>query len=151
MANTSPLTMSQVLTLRLRMPISDDLHPRSLVTKLIGYEKIINVPNSMSVVSELVPLAVGMSRAKYVGIYNFTNPGVISHNGVLDLYIAHVDPSYSYTNFSIAEQSKVLVAARSNNALDTTKLEAAASDLKLTLSPIHIAVENAMKCMAGNI
>ena len=119
------------------------------MTKLIGYEKIINVPNSMSVVSELVPLAVSMSRAKYVGIYNFTNPGVISHNEVLDLYTTHVDPSFSYTNFSIAEQSRVLVAARSNNALDTTKLEAAALDLGLPLSPIRIAVENAMRCMAA--
>jgi hypothetical protein len=27
------------------MPISDDLHHRSLVTKLLGYERIVSIPN----------------------------------------------------------------------------------------------------------
>ena len=52
-----------------------------------------------------------------LGIYNFCNPGAISHNEVLDLYKKHIDPSYVYTNFSLDEQAQILKAGRSNNTL----------------------------------
>ena len=34
-------------------------------------------------------------------MYNFTNPGAISHNEVLALYKKHVDPSYTWSNFTV--------------------------------------------------
>lgn len=52
-----------------------------------------------------------------VGIYNFCNPGAISHNEVLDLYKKHIDPKYEYKNFSLDEQAQILKAGRSNNTL----------------------------------
>lgn len=36
-----------MLILRLRMPVSDDLHPRSFVTKITKYEKVVDVPVSL--------------------------------------------------------------------------------------------------------
>ena len=36
-----------------------------------------------------------------LGIYNFTNPGAISHNQILALYKKHVDPSYTWENFTV--------------------------------------------------
>jgi 3,5-epimerase/4-reductase len=35
-------------TLRVRMPISDDLSPRNFVTKIVKYDRVVNVPNSMT-------------------------------------------------------------------------------------------------------
>jgi 3,5-epimerase/4-reductase len=63
-----------------------------------------------------------MAKAGLTGVYNFTNPGVISHNEVLDLYTKYIDPTYTYKNFTIEEQAQVIKAPRSNNELDTTKL-----------------------------
>lgn len=120
-----------LLTLRLRMPISDDLSHRSFVTKITKYEKVVNIPNSMTILSDLLPVAVDMSERKLTGVFNFTNPGAISHNQVLDLYKEHVDPSFTYKNFTIAEQSKVLAAERSNNELDVTKLLEANPDANI--------------------
>lgn len=111
-----------VLTLRLRMPISDDLHPRSFVTKITTYERVVDVPNSMSVLSELLPVSLDMSLRKCTGVYNFCNPGVISHNEILQLYREIVHPDFEWENFSLAEQSKILAAGRSNNQLDVSKL-----------------------------
>ncbi len=45
-----------VLNLRLRLPISSDLHPRNLITKITKYQKVVNVPNSMSVLDDLLPI-----------------------------------------------------------------------------------------------
>ncbi len=111
-----------VLNLRLRMPISDDLHQKNFVTKISRYKKVVNIPNSMSVLTDLLPVAIDMSKRKLTGAYNFVNPGVISHNQILDLYKKYLNPSFKYENFTIEEQDKILVSRRSNNELDTTKL-----------------------------
>lgn len=111
-----------VLNLRLRMPISDDLHGRSFITKITKYAKVVNIPNSMSVLTDLLPLVPEMAERKLTGNYNFVNPGVISHNEILELYKEYIDPNFKYVNFSLEEQAKVIKAGRSNNELDTSKL-----------------------------
>lgn len=112
------------LILRVRMPISDDLIHRNFVTKIVKYERVVNIPNSMTVLTEMLPASLAMAQKGLTGVYNFTNPGVISHNEVLDLYTKYIDPTYTYKNFSVEEQAKVIKAGRSNNELDTTKLMA---------------------------
>jgi len=112
-----------VLQLRLRMPIDSNLqNPRNFIYKIAHYAKVVNVPNSMTVLDELVPLAIDGAIRNLTGIYNFTNPGVISHNEVLELYKEYYDRDFTWENFSIEEQSTILAAPRSNNALDATKL-----------------------------
>lgn len=111
-----------ILNLRLRMPIGDDLHPRNFITKIVNYEKVVNIPNSMSVLYDLIPISIDMSITKKTGIINFTNPGTISHNEILDLYKKYIDPYFEYTNFTLEEQSKILKAGRSNNELNSDKL-----------------------------
>ena len=129
------------LNLRIRMPISDDLSPRNFVTKILKYARIVNIPNSLSILHDLLPISIEMTTAvtfdkdgkfasrKYHGNYNFTNPGTMSHNQVVDLYIKIVDPKVSYTNFSLEDQAKILKADRSNNELDMSKLKKAFPNL----------------------
>lgn len=94
---------------------------------------------------DLVPLSLAMAAANIDGHYNFCNPKPISHNEVLELYKKHVDTSFAWENFTVEEQAKVIAAGRSNNTLDTTKLEKAAKDLGMPLPDIFTAVEEAMK------
>lgn len=56
------------------------------------------------------------------GIMNYTNPGTVSHNEILQMYKEYIDPDFKWSNFSLEEQSKVIVAARSNNLLDTKRV-----------------------------
>lgn len=113
---------STSLILRVRMPLSDDLNPRNFITKISLYEKVVNVPNSMSILHDLLPVIPDMMEKSLTGVYNFTNPGVISHNEILDLYREYIDPNFTYTNFSLEDQAKILKAGRSNNYLDASKL-----------------------------
>ncbi|CAN6272045.1 unnamed protein product [Urochloa humidicola] len=113
-----------VCTLRVRMPISSDLsNPRNFVTKISRYDKVVNIPNSMTILDELLPISIEMAKRNLRGIYNFTNPGVVSHNEVLEMYKQYIDPSFKWTNFTLEEQAKVIVAPRSNNEMDTAKLK----------------------------
>jgi len=111
-----------VLHLRLRMPISDDLSPRSFIYKILHYKKVIDKPNSMTILSDLLPISLDMIEKKETGIYNFCNPGSVSHNQILSLYKKYVDNEFTWTNFTVEEQEKVLLAPRSNCVLNTGKL-----------------------------
>lgn len=112
-----------VLTLRVRMPIVGDLtYPRNFITKIIKYEKVIDIPNSMTVLPELLPYSVTMAERKLTGIVNFTNPGAISHNEILQMYKEYVDEDFTWKNFTVEEQAKVIVAPRSNNLLETDRI-----------------------------
>jgi dTDP-4-dehydrorhamnose reductase len=117
-----PYYDSVCLTLRVRMPLADDLVPRNFITKITRYEKVIDVPNSMTVMYDLLPIAIDLALKKRTGIFNFTNPGVISHNDILTLYKKYIDVNFQWQNFSLEEQAKILKAGRSNNQLDSTKL-----------------------------
>ncbi|KAK8939436.1 putative rhamnose biosynthetic enzyme 2 [Platanthera guangdongensis] len=113
-----------VCTLRVRMPISSDLtNPRNFITKISRYSKVVNIPNSMTVLDELLPISVEMAKRNCRGIWNFTNPGVVSHNEILEMYKKYIDPGFSWVNFTLEEQAKVIVAARSNNEMDASKLK----------------------------
>jgi dTDP-4-dehydrorhamnose reductase len=110
------------LTLRIRMPLSSDKSDRNFISKITKYEKICSIKNSMTVLDDMLPLCISMMKNNEKGTYNFTNPGSISHNEILELYTEIVDPNFKWTNFDITEQDKILKSKRSNNFLDTTKL-----------------------------
>ncbi|KAI3437529.1 uncharacterized protein J3R85_005305 [Psidium guajava] len=113
-----------VCTLRVRMPISSDLsNPRNFITKISRYNKVVDIPNSMTILDELLPISVEMAKRNLRGIWNFTNPGVVSHNEILEMYKAYIDPDFKWVNFTLEEQAKVIVAPRSNNEMDASKLK----------------------------
>ena len=130
-----------VLNLRIRMPIVAKEHPRNFITKIVNYSKVCSVPNSMSVLDELLPIVISMLKSRIVGTVNLTNPGVISHNEILEMYKKHVDPDFTWNNFSVEEQRKILACDRSNNYLDTAVLEKFAPNVRC----IKDAMEDTLK------
>lgn len=112
-----------VLNIRIRMPITNEINPRNFITKITNYKKICSVPNSMTVLPELLPFVLDMMKNKTTGTINLTNPGLITHNEILEMYKEIVDPTFVWENFSIQEQNEILASKRSNNYLETNKLE----------------------------
>lgn len=111
-----------VLTLRIRMPITESPNDRNFISKIVNYEKVCSVPNSMTVLPELLPYALDMMSKNITGTYNFTNPGLVTHNEILTMYKEIVDPLFKWNNFTIEEQNMVIASERSNNFLETEKL-----------------------------
>ena len=130
------------LHLRIRMPITYSKHPRNFITKITTYEKICSISNSMSVLEELIPIAISFMQHKVMETINFTNPGIISHNTILEMYKDIVDNSFTWENMSIDEQNKLLRSKRSNNHLSSKKLEELVKKYcpELTLRPIEDAI-----------
>jgi hypothetical protein len=117
------LFSTNVLNVRIRMPITEEESPRNFISKLLKYEKICSIPNSMTVLPELLPVMIDLAKNQIVGTINLTNPGVIDHNKVLELVKKYKIPDLKWKNFTLEEQDKILLAGRSNNMLNTHKLE----------------------------
>ena len=117
------LVEESVLNVRIRMPITDEFNGRNFITKITNYAKICSVPNSMTVLNELLPLMIDMAKNNVTGTVNLTNPGLITHNEILEMYKEIVDPEFKWENFTIEEQRAILDSGRSNNFLETTRLQ----------------------------
>ena len=111
------------LNARIRMPITDEFHPRNFITKITTYKKVCSIPNSMTVLNELLPILIDLALKNTTGTINLTNPGLISHNEILEMYKEIVDPDFEWENFTIEEQDQILASKRSNNFLNTERLE----------------------------
>jgi len=121
---------TNVLNLRIRMPITGEKNTRNFITKITNYDKICSMPNSMTVLPELLPFVLDMMKKEVTGTVNLTNPGLITHNEILQMYKEIVDHSFTWKNFTQEEQLAILAADRSNNHLDTRKLETLYPEVK---------------------
>lgn len=130
-----------VLQLRLRMPLDSEPGPRNFITKITNYKKVINEPNSITVIDDLVAAARQLIDQRATGIYNVVNPGVIDHKEILAAYKEIVDPAHTYESISLAELAKLAKAPRSNCVLSTQKLTAAG----VVLPDIHDRVREVLK------
>jgi len=139
------MAQTNSLILRIRMPVSSDRNARNFISKITTYDKICSTPNSMTVLDELLPLSLEKMKNCTVGCYNFTNPGVITHNQILKMYKEIVDPDFVWTNMTLQVQDTILLSKRSTNKLNTDKLEA-----YYHLNSIHTAVRNSLKIMAAH-
>jgi dTDP-4-dehydrorhamnose reductase len=136
-----------VLNVRIRMPISGEYNTRNFITKITTYDKICSIPNSMTVLPELLPKVLDMMKKCIIGTINLTNPGLISHDEILDMYKRIVDPTFRWKNFSEKQQRLILDSDRSNNFLDTHKLQQMYPDVK----NIKESIENVLVLYKENL
>lgn len=130
--------IGNVLNARIRMPITNHIDPRSFIAKITRYEKVISIPNSMSVLPELLPLLMELSKKKIVGTINLTNPGAITHGEILDIYTKIVNPNFKYEIMGIQELNNYVLGQRSNNYLETKLLQSYFPNVK----PIKQSIQN---------
>jgi 3,5-epimerase/4-reductase len=128
------------LNLRIRMPIVNYDHDRNFITKITKYEYVCSVANSMTVLPDMFPVIADMIKKNVSGTFNLCNKGAITHNEILELYKTHVDNNFTWKNFSIEEQNKVLLSKRSNIELSTEKLY----ELYPNIPDIRASIENCM-------
>lgn len=123
-----------VLLLRIRMPIDNTNNSKNFIEKLKSFDKIISIPNSMTVLPEMIPIMVTLIVTGQTGTWNCVNPNVISHKEILDML--GIQKEY----VDISHQSELTRVARSNNHLATTKIEQFCATHGLTLNEIHTAI-----------
>jgi len=108
--------------------VSSDLSsPHNFITKITRSDKVANIPNSISVLDELVPISIEMAKRNCRGIWNFTNPGTVTCNEILEMYKDYIDPSFKWVNFTLEQQ--VQFPSPSTNEMDASQLQKEFPDL----------------------
>lgn len=111
-----------VLILRPRMPMDGSLNPRNLIIKLSKYSRVINEPNSLTYVPDLMAAAQTLIAQRATGLFNVVNTGAVSPLEIVQRYQEIVDRSHEFTEISLSELSRIIEAGRSNCILSNSKL-----------------------------
>lgn len=114
-------SMKNVCILRLRMPISGSISKRNLISKLIGYKKVLIENNSVSFCSDIVNATQFAIDKKLSGIFHITSPKPIYHSDILSKYQMYV-PDHTYEKITKQELDTITTAGRSNCILNSNKI-----------------------------
>jgi 3,5-epimerase/4-reductase len=136
---------NNTLQLRIRMPISKLVSGRNLIDKLIVYENICSIPNSMTVLDDMWPIIDKMIEVREKGVYNLTNPGTAEHNWILEQYRDLFNNNHKWKLISYDEQMKYIKSDRSNNEMLTTRLEQFCKTNNIELLGIQESIQRALQ------
>ena len=133
-----------VLNVRMRLPISSDASPQDLITKLASYEKTLNIPNSLTVLPELLPVLLKLMKARHTGTINLVNHGCARLSDILDVYKGVVDPSHEYELIADSDKGELvekLCFTRSNCHLDTDTLAQLAPEVSSAVEAVRKTIQ----------
>jgi dTDP-4-dehydrorhamnose reductase len=105
------------LILRPRIPLDNRPHQRNILTKLIGYKKVINEANSVTYLPDFLYATEALLREDAWGVFNVVNDGVLLYPDLMDAYKRY-RPDFNYEITTL----KDLELTRTNVILNTSKL-----------------------------
>lgn len=138
--------MSNVTTLRIRMPISTQNNPRNFINKIRGYSQVIDIPNSVTFMDDLTRCIDWAIAKNQTGIFHVVNPEPVTAAQVMREYQKY-DPSHTFSIIDEAELDRITVAKRSNCIINGDKLRQAG----FTMTPSEEALKNCMAAYVKNI
>jgi UDP-glucose 4,6-dehydratase len=129
---------------RLRMPFSHHDGPRNYLSKLMRYERLLDVRNSLCHLDDFVEACIDcwQLRADY-GTYNLTNPGSITTREVVEM-IQHsglVERDFAFFASEAEFMRTAARAPRSSCVLDTTKARLAGLKMPHVVDALQDALE----------
>lgn len=131
--------MKHVTTLRIRMPISTKNNQRNLINKLRGYKQVIDIPNSVTFMDDLVRCVDWAAKGTYTGTYHVTNPEPVTAAQVMREYQKY-NPSHTFEIINEQQLDNLTIAKRSNCILSSEKLKSSG----FTMTPSEKALKNCM-------
>lgn len=136
----------QCFVWRLRVPFNHEDLQRNYLHKILAYERLLDVENSLSHIDDFVAatLACWEKRIPY-GFYNVTNPGTVTTRQVTEWMLEEGVTDKEFTFFESEEEFMRQAArtARSSCALDVSKLANAGIELR----PVEEAVRVSLRKM----
>lgn len=135
--------MNNVSVLRIRMPISDRNNPRNLLNKLRGYDKVIDIPNSVTFMDDFARCVDWVIKGGQTGIFHVTNPEPLTAAKIMTEYKKYI-PNHSFNIIDEKQLGELTLAKRSNCILDSSKL----SNAGFYMTPASEALQ---RCMANYV
>ena len=110
------------------------LHYNYLNVIMNNSNKVSTIPNSYSVLDELIPISIDMIESNVKGTYNFTNTGKLTDDHIMKMYKKIVDPDVDWKTCNKDHKS--------NAVFDVSLLE-----LNYKICCTKVSVERALERM----
>ena len=107
-----------ILIIRIRVPLDNWPHPRNILTKIIKYKQIIDIPNTVTYIPDFIKALKHLIKINAKGTYNVVNKGSLRYPKLAAIFKKHV-PSFEYKVIPL----KKLNLIRTNLLLSFGKLE----------------------------
>lgn len=131
--------------LRLRMPVSTLNHPRNLLSKLIGYNQVLETLNSITFLDDLTRAVQWVIDNKKTGIYHIASRDPLKHSAFLYEYIKYA-PDHRFQKITPDELKFLTKAPRSNCILNVEKIQNEGFEFENT----NVAVDRYVREFAKN-
>ena len=128
---------------RLRIPFNHEKSPRNYLNKLLNYDRLLDVENSISHLDEFVQACIACFENEVpYGTYNMTNPGSVTTRQVINWMREEGVASKEFHFFEDEAEfmREAASAPRSNCVLDSSKLTAAGIEMR----PVEEAVRDSL-------
>ncbi|MDD2752191.1 MAG: sugar nucleotide-binding protein [Candidatus Omnitrophica bacterium] len=129
-----------ILILRLRVPLDNRPAPRNLLTKLISYGKIIDLPNSVTYIPDFLKATKHLLEINATGIYNVVNKEPLRYKELMEIYQRRVK-NFHYEEIEFSKLNLV----RTNLVMSTEKLEKSGFKVRNIHEVLEECVEQYLK------
>lgn len=129
---------------RMRIPFNEIDSPRNYLSKLMHYERLLDAENSITQLDEFAVAAISCWEKRIpFGIYNVTNPGVVTTREVVDLIKKSGLSDKSFQFFKDEDEFMKVTCGtpRSNCLLDSGKL----AEAGIPMTEVHDAIERDLR------
>lgn len=130
---------------RLRMPFDDDFNnPRNYLTKLLNYDKLLSLPNSLSNRHEFVRCCIELlDKECEFGTYNIVNSGFATAEQVVEIFKKYEITNKEFKFFGDIEDFYLSTGSvpRSNCRISNKKL----LNTGIQISDVYDSIENCVK------
>jgi dTDP-4-dehydrorhamnose reductase len=106
-----------ILILRIRIPLINEKHPKNLLDKLLKYNKVIDIPNSVTYIPDFIKAVKHLLKVNAKGVYNVVNKGGLRYPKLMQAYQKYFT-GYKYKVIPLEKLGLV----RTNLLLSTSKL-----------------------------
>ncbi|MBP7089009.1 MAG: sugar nucleotide-binding protein, partial [Candidatus Omnitrophica bacterium] len=130
------LESSNILITRIRIPLDNKPHPKNILTKILKFQRVIDVPNSITYIPDFIEMLKHLIKIDAKGIYNAVNKNPLRYPEILEVYKKYV-PDYNYKTMSYKELNLV----RTNLVMSVAKLESTGFKVR----DIHDVLEECVK------
>jgi UDP-glucose 4,6-dehydratase len=127
---------------RLRIPFGEFNGPRNYLTKVMKYDTLLNMRNSLSHKGDYVKACLEiLLNWKPYGIYNVTNPGSVTTEEVVEMIKQTLPVKKEFKYFkSLEEFNRTVKTPRSNCVLNSDK----PAKYGITIRPVKEALQDAL-------
>jgi 3,5-epimerase/4-reductase len=125
-----------ILIVRIRIPLDNRPHPKNILTKLIKYGKVIDIPNSVTYVPDFLKALKHLIKIDACGIFNVLNKYGLRYPDLMEVYKKYV-PDFKYSTMDYRKLGLV----RTNLVMSVRKLEKTG----FTVRPIKDVLEECVK------